>query len=210
MKTINGEIYLKVSEVANLTGINKHTIQFYNSKNLLPPVFRTAKNMVYYPEITVTILNIIKYLQERLSYSIDNIINLFSHYRINLKAKNEIIKSSLEILSFGLFQVVDPTQVPNLKKAIDLGLVEDKHFYFIKELDAVHVMNKLLSYDFGENLISSYISFAKQVSSFEKTLADTVVASDIPINELDILDIMHCLKPFIFNKATSEVFNKEL
>ncbi|RWS48081.1 hypothetical protein CKA56_15965, partial [Arcobacter venerupis] len=57
MKIIENKNYYKMSELVDLTALSNHTISFYDKKGLLPNTLSTSKNMKYYPEITITVLN---------------------------------------------------------------------------------------------------------------------------------------------------------
>ncbi len=77
MKTIEDKTYYKMSKLVELSNLNNHTISFYDKKGLLPNTVSTSKNMKYYPEITITVLNLIKYFKDNLNFSIDYIKELY-------------------------------------------------------------------------------------------------------------------------------------
>ncbi len=80
MKVIDRKNYYKMSELVELTNLSNHTISFYHKKGLLPKALSTSKNMKYYPEITITVLNMIKYFKDNLKFSIDYIKELINEY----------------------------------------------------------------------------------------------------------------------------------
>lgn len=59
------EANLRMKEIVERTGENKSTILHYIHLGLLPEPLRTSKNMAYYPESYIELLNIIRTLQNR-------------------------------------------------------------------------------------------------------------------------------------------------
>ena len=99
MKTIEDKTYYKMSKLVELSNLNNHTISFYDKKGLLPNTVSTSKNMKYYPEITITVLNLIKYFKDNLNFSIDYIKELFDYYQINFENRSDLILQSIQMLS---------------------------------------------------------------------------------------------------------------
>lgn len=59
------ESSLRMKDIVERTGENKSTILHYIHLGLLPEPLRTSKNMAYYPESYIELLNIIRTLQSR-------------------------------------------------------------------------------------------------------------------------------------------------
>ncbi len=59
------DAHLRMKEIVERTGENKSTILHYIHLGLLPEPLRTSKNMAYYPESYIELLNIIRTLQSR-------------------------------------------------------------------------------------------------------------------------------------------------
>ncbi len=95
MKTIDNKNYYKMSELVDLTGISNHTISFYYKKGLLPNTLSTSKNMKYYPEMTIMVLNLIKYFKNNHSFSIDYIKELFDYHNINFDNIKIVCRSQI-------------------------------------------------------------------------------------------------------------------
>ncbi len=57
--------HLRMKEIVERTGENKSTILHYIHMGLLPEPLRTSKNMAYYPESYVKLINIIRTLQSK-------------------------------------------------------------------------------------------------------------------------------------------------
>ena len=60
----HNEKLIKISELANLTGVSKQTIHFYMREGLLPPPVKTSNNMAYYGPEYIKDIQLIKELKE--------------------------------------------------------------------------------------------------------------------------------------------------
>jgi len=61
---VNENGHLKMSELAERSGVSAGTIKHYLREGLLPEPVRTSRNMAYYPEAFVERIRLIKRLQE--------------------------------------------------------------------------------------------------------------------------------------------------
>jgi len=211
MKTIEEKNYYKMSELVNLSQLSNHTISFYYKKGLLPNTLSTSKNMKYYPEITITVLNLIKYFKDNHSFSIDYIKELFDYYHINFNNRAELIIQSVQMLSNEIKNPISKNELINynLEKAIQINLIDDKEIYFKTEVEVIKTFHQLLEYDISIELITQYIKTAKKLAKLEKKLSDKVLDKIGILPEILILDILNRLKPFIFNQHTIAEFKKD-
>ena len=72
------EKYLKMKDLREKTGLPASTINYYLRNGLLPEPVKTGKNMAWYPESTISRLNLIKKLQERNRLTISEIAKIIS------------------------------------------------------------------------------------------------------------------------------------
>lgn len=211
MKLIKDEKYYKMSELVELTNLSNFTISFYDKKALLPNTISTSKNMKYYPEITITVLNLIKYFKENLNFSIDYIKELFDFYNINFQDRADLILQSIEMISS---EIKNPISKKDLEiycvnEAIELDLLDDKEIYFKTEIEVLKTFNELKKYDISTQLISEYVKTSKKLASMEKELSDKVMGKIGILPEILVLDILNSFKPYIFNRHTILEFKKE-
>jgi DNA-binding transcriptional MerR regulator len=208
MKTIENKNYYKMADLVKLTELSNYTIQFYAKKGLLPDTLSTSKNMKYYPEITLTVLNLIIYLKDHLSFSIDYIKELFDYFNVDFTNKGDLILQSIEMITTEIKSPIPKENLlsQNIQKAIDLKLIEDKTIYFKTEVEIIKTFNELLEYDVAHELIKEYINTSIHLAKLEKKLADKVIESKGELPEVLILNILNNLKPFIFNKQTIRAF----
>jgi DNA-binding transcriptional MerR regulator len=204
MKIIEEKNYYKMSELVELTNLSNHTISFYDKKGLIPNSVSTSINMKYYPEITVTVLNLIVYFKENLNFSIDYIKELFDYYNVDFENRSELILQSIEMISSEIKNPISKEKLinKNLKEAINIGLLEDKEIYFKTEIEILEIFDELLKYDISLELVQEYINTSKKLALLEKELSQKVFDKTGTIPEILVLNILNSLKPYIFNKQT--------
>lgn len=204
MKIIEEKNYYKMSELVELTNLSNHTISFYDKKGLIPNSVSTSINMKYYPEITVTVLNLIVYFKENLNFSIDYIKELFDYYNVDFENRSELILQSIEMISSEIKNPISKEKLinKNLQEAINIGLLEDKEIYFKTEIEILEIFDELLKYDISLELVEEYINTSKKLALLEKELSQKVFDKTGTIPEILVLNILNSLKPYIFNKQT--------
>lgn len=212
MKIIEERNYYKMSELVELSNLTKYTISFYDKKELLPNTLSTSKNMKYYPEITITVLNLIKYFKDHLNFSIDYIKELFDYYQINFDDRSDLILQSIQMISSEIKNPVSKQEllIQNIQKAIEVDLLDDKEIYFKTEVEVLNTFNELLKYDISIQLIAEYVKTSKKLASLEKELTSKVLDKTGKLPEILILDILSSFKPYIFNRHTIEEFKKDI
>ncbi|MCR8710681.1 MerR family transcriptional regulator [Aliarcobacter butzleri] len=211
MKIIEDKTYYKMSKLVELSNLNNHTISFYDKKGLLPNTVSTSKNMKYYPEITITVLNLIKYFKDNLNFSIDYIKELFDYYQINFENRSDLILQSIQMLSNEIKNPILKKDLlnKNIDEAIKLDLLDDKEVYFKTEIEVLDTFNELKKYDVSTELISQYVKTSKNLALLEKELTNKVLEKNGFLPEVLVLDILNKFKPYIFNRHTILEFKKE-
>ncbi|MCT7537711.1 MerR family transcriptional regulator [Aliarcobacter butzleri] len=211
MRIIEDKTYYKMSKLVELSNLNNHTISFYDKKGLLPNTVSTSKNMKYYPEITITVLNLIKYFKDNLNFSIDYIKELFDYYQINFENRSDLILQSIQMLSNEIKNPILKKDLlnKNIDEAIKLDLLDDKEVYFKTEIEVLDTFNELKKYDVSTELISQYVKTSKNLALLEKELTNKVLQKNGFLPEVLVLDILNKFKPYIFNRHTILEFKKE-
>lgn len=210
MKIIENKNYYKMSQLVELTNLSNHTISFYDKKGLLPNTLSTSKNMKYYPEITITVLNLIKYFKDNLNFSIDYIKELFDYYQINFDDRSDLILQSIQMLSSEIKNPIFKKDLlnQNIEEAIRLDLLDDKEVYFKTEIEVLNTFNELRKYDISTELINEYVKTSKKLALLEKELTSKVLEKNGFLPEVLVLDILNSFKPYIFNRHTIIEFKK--
>lgn len=210
MKVIENKNYYKMSELVEASTLSNYTISFYYKKGLLPNTLSTSKNMKYYPEITITVLNMIKYFKDNLNFSLDYIKELFDYYQINFENRADLILQSIQMLSSEIKNPINKKDldIDILNEAISLDLLDDKEVYFKTEIEVLNVYKQLREYDISTDLISEYVSTSKKLAILERKLSTKVLEKTGFLPEVLVLDILNAFKPYIFNRHTIEEFKK--
>jgi DNA-binding transcriptional MerR regulator len=211
MKIIDGKNYYKMSELVEQVDLSNHTIAFYHKKGLLPNTVNTSKNMKYYPEITITVLNLIIYFKDNLNFSIDYIKELFDYYRIDFDDRAELILQSIMMLSSEIKNPISKKDLDQelLKEAISLDLLDDKEIYFKTEIEVLRTYEELRKYDISTKLINEYVTTSKKLALLERELSTKVLEDTGYLPEVLVLDILNSFKPYIFNRHTIIEFKKD-
>lgn len=211
MKIIEDKNYYKMSELVEITNLSNFTISFYDKKGLLPNTLSTSKNMKYYPEITITVLNLIKYFKDNLNFTIDYIKELFDFYKVDFGNRSELIIQSIQMFSNDIKNPIlkEDLKDKNIEIAIKIELLKDKEIYFKTEIEILELFNELLKYDISIQLIEEYIKSAKKLAILEKELTSKVIEKVGFIPEILVLNTLNLLKPYIFNQQTIKEFKKE-
>jgi len=212
MKIIDEKNYYKMSELVEKTGLSNHTISFYHKKGLLPNTVSTSKNMKYYPEITITVLNMIKYFKDNLKFSIDYIKELFDYYKIDFDDRAELILQSIQMISSEIKNPILKKDLDKklLEQAIKLDLVDDREIYFKTEVEVLKVFDELRVYDISSTLIEEYVKTSKKLALLERELSTKVIEKNGYLPEVLVLNILNSFKPYIFNRHTIEEFKKDI
>ncbi len=122
--------------------------------------------MKYYPEITITVLNLIKYFKENLNFSIDYIKELFDYYNIDFDDRAELILQSIQMISNEIKNPIARKDLDKeiLEEAIKLDLVDNKDIYFKTEVEVINVYKELRAYEISTKLINEYVQTSKKTS----------------------------------------------
>lgn len=212
MKIIDDKNYYKMSELVEETELSNYTISFYYKKGLLPSTISTSKNMKYYPEITITVLNLIKYFKDNLSFSIDYIKELFDYYKIDFDDRAELILQSIQMISSEIKNPIPKKDLDKnlLEEAIRLDLINDREIYFKTEIEVIKVFEELRAYEISSHLIEEYVNTSKKLALIERELSRKVIEKNGYLPEVLVLDILNSFKPYIFNRHTIEEFKKDV
>jgi DNA-binding transcriptional MerR regulator len=199
-----------MSELAQKSSLSNHTISFYNKKGLLPDSISTSKNMKYYPAITLTVLNLIKYFKDNLNFPIDYIKELFDYYDIDFTQRDKLIINSLKMMAYEIKNPIkkESLQEYSIDMAISIGLLEDKDIYFKTDIEILYIFSELKEYNVATKLIKEYIQSAKRLATIEKELSDKVSDERGDVPEILVLEILNKFKPYIFNKETIKKFEE--
>jgi DNA-binding transcriptional MerR regulator len=72
-KRADGELYYRIGEVAERTGLTQRTLRFYEERGLLPPPVRMESGFRLYTEEDIQRIQLVRQLQEMLGFSLSEI-----------------------------------------------------------------------------------------------------------------------------------------
>jgi len=206
---------LKMKELMQLTGESKSTVLYYVKEGLLPEPEKPKPNVHLYDEECVQIIKFIKYLQSNLSYSIAQIQTILQLNNFNFDSSFEILIHSLEHLSGikssnryseqELLKLVDLTS-EELEEYKAKGYVYERFDgYTDKEIEVIHLLQRVKQTGFDESLLKQYVDAATQLAQQEyQTGAALLNNSDNQVNQNYrlIFDLILMFKPYVFNMLT--------
>lgn len=73
------ENYYKISEVVEITGEKKSTIQHYINEGMITEIYHKNKNMAYYNEFVIYKIKYINYLKENFKYTTKELVEIFQN-----------------------------------------------------------------------------------------------------------------------------------
>lgn len=148
---------MKMKELSEATGVNSATIRYYINEGLLPKPYKTHKNMAYYDESYIRLINFIKKMQKEhflpldvikkaiTEVGLENAAEMLDELTEKLIQKNEtdlVAAPELSDIEQPLTQaeVIEQTGLPeeDFIAAVDAGfLVKDKNGRF--DAENVHI-----------------------------------------------------------------------
>ena len=176
---------LKMATLVEKSGITKSTILFYVKEGLLPSPKKPKPNVHLYHDSSIAILQFIKYLQDNLHYSIQEIKSIIKDNKIDFNNDSQSVINYL--IAMG-------------------GLTKTQEIEDIKQrAKAMHV---------DESLFDAYEKQAKKLAKLEYEMGAKLLESqekneDNALQKL-LFDILLTLKPHIFNQATLKEHKKRV
>jgi len=202
----------KMKELTELTGESKSTILYYLKEGLLPEPQKPKPNVALYDESCVNIIKFIKYLQNRFSYSINDIKTIFKNNQFEFDNSFESLINSIELIGGDMPSAYSKEEFlkkanitkEELKEFTKKGYIVNSNFSS-QELEIAQILKqaKELNLDFA--LIDKYVKYAKELAKLENTIGSKLLADDTKSHnrryEL-LFDLILKLKPYIFNSYT--------
>ncbi|MDY6824399.1 MAG: MerR family transcriptional regulator [Thermodesulfobacteriota bacterium] len=152
---------MKMKELSEATGVNSATIRYYINEGLLPKPYKTHKNMAYYDERYIRLINFVKKMQKEHFLPLDvikkaigdvgleNAPNMLDELTERLAQKNDAELPSPPLVAeneqpLTKDDVIEKTGIPreDFDAAVDAGfLVQNKEGMF--DAENVHIASLL-------------------------------------------------------------------
>ena len=214
---------LKMKELIQKTGESKSTILFYVKEGLLPQPQKPKPNVHLYHDNSVEIVRFIKYLQNKLFYSIADIKNIFKRNNFDFDNSFEMLINSVELISEGRGeQTYDEESFLELAEISPQKLQQYKQNSYIfthdgvytqKELEIVSILKSAEKLGFDMSLLDEYVITAKNLAKKENESGSKLLKDDSTTHNQRykfLFDLILILKPYIFNKHTVAEYSKRI
>ena len=216
----------KISELVAQTNVPKSTILYYIREGVLPEAKKLKSNVHRYNEEHIELIKYIKYMQQDMGSSIEQIKNILQH-------KNQSLSSSFTMLA-PLMQTLSlvPAGAPNYTRAqfikhydIDTELLDqllkdnilvllsdDK--YTDKEASIIRLVENFIEMGVEYTLLKEYVYHAKALAELECRLQVKLCAIRNDENFSTLWKIMFetlfNAKEYLFNRYTYKALFKSL
>lgn len=173
-----------MSQLVQDSGVSKSTILYYIKEGLLPEPSKPKPNVHLYDEKYIKILNFIKYLQEQMHYSIEEIKTIMIDNNFDFSKESDDLINYLIAIS---------------------GSKQKAEIDEIKKLCII--------YDIDDELLGEYYACANKLAKLEYEMGAKLLANkNNKNNSLHALffDIILTYKPYIFNQATIKEHQKRI
>ena len=214
----------KISEVVAKTNVPKSTILYYIKEGLLPEAKKVKSNVHKYSDEHIELLRYIKYMQETLGSSIEDI-------KQALKKKNDSFSGSYTMLAplmntlsgdSGLEKYSKDEFCEHFdinKKLLDKLLKDNiviplNNEYTKKDATIVTLVEHFLEVGVKYDILKSYVKHAKALSELElqmqKNLCEVKNEQNFSTLWKIMFDTLFSAKEYIFNRLTYKVLYQAL
>jgi DNA-binding transcriptional MerR regulator len=206
----------KISEVVAKTNVPKSTILYYIKEGLLPEAKKIKHNVHKYSDEHIELIKYIKYMQESLGSSIDEI-------KEALKNKNSSFSGSYTMLAPLMQTLCDDAGLEQFSKenfleyfALDKELVEKllkdeivipvNGYFTKKDATMVTLVEHFLEVNVPYTLLKEYIYHAKSLAKIEEEMLQNLcdVRNEENFTTLwkIMFDTLFYAKKYLFNRAS--------
>ncbi|WP_457749621.1 MerR family transcriptional regulator [Sulfurimonas sp.] len=210
----------KISEVVAKTNVPKSTILYYIKEGLLPEAKKIKHNVHKYSNEHIELIKYIKYMQESMGSSIDEI-------KAALEKKNDSFSSSYTMLAPLMNTLSGETGLKHYDKkefieyfALDASLVDtllqdeiimplNEAEFSKKDASVVTLVEHFLEVGLDYTILKEYVKHAKILSKLEKQMQESLcdVRNEENFTTLwkIMFDTLFQTKEYIFNRATYKI-----
>jgi DNA-binding transcriptional MerR regulator len=216
----------KMSDLVAKTNVPKSTILYYIKEGLLPEAKKIKANVHKYNNEHIELIKYIKYMQEKMGSSIDEI-------KLALKSKNESFSSSYSMLAPLMNSLSGETiALPHYKKDafiehfdIDENLLEQllkdniiiplaQHDYTQREASIINLVENFIEVGVDYTVLKEYVKHAKIISELEQKMQKDLCSVKNEENFSTLwkimFDTLFDAKEYIFNRSTYKALHQSL
>jgi len=216
----------KISEVVAKTGVPKSTILYYIKEGMLPEAEKLKANVHRYGEEHVELLKYIRYMQEQLGSSNDQIKAALKNANRSLSSSLTMIQPMMNTLShipadaehytkaafidaFGL----DPKRVEHLLKT-EVLLPTSPDDFTRADAAVVNLAEMFERVGVPPGILKTYAEHARALAVLERKMQQSLcnVRTDENFSTLwkIMLETLFTAKPYLFDRSTYQTFMSAL
>lgn len=172
----------KISELVELTHVPKSTILYYIKEGLLPEAQKLKSNVHRYNEEHVELIKYIKYMQQEMGSSIEQIKGILQHKNQSMASSFSMLAPLMETLSgipatakhYTRQEFIDYFDVEPvlLEQLLSDGILvpTGKDDFTDKEASIIRLVEDYLEIGLDYTLLKTYVNQAKAMADLERQL----------------------------------------
>lgn len=172
----------KISELVELTHVPKSTILYYIKEGLLPEAQKLKSNVHRYNEEHVELIKYIKYMQQEMGSSIEQIKGILQHKNQSMASSFSMLAPLMETLSgipatathYTKQEFIDYFDVESmlLEQLLSDGILvpTSKDDFTDKEASIIRLVEDYLEIGLDYTLLKTYVDQAKAMADLERQL----------------------------------------
>lgn len=216
----------KISEVVAKTNVPKSTILYYIKEGLLPEAKKIKSNVHKYSDEHIELIKYIKYMQEKMGSSIDEI-------KLALENKNDSFSGSYSMLAplmntlsgesitlqhytkseFIEHFDIDPLLLDQLLHD-NILMPLDTNDFTQKEASILNLAESFIEVGVDYSILKEYVKHAKIIAKLEQKMQKDLCAVKNEENFTTLwkitFDTLFSTKKYIFNHSTHQVLHQTL
>jgi len=216
----------KMSELVAKTNVPKSTILYYIKEGLLPEAKKIKANVHRYNQEHVELIKYIKYMQETMGSSIDEIKMILKNKNNSFSSSYTMLEPLMNTLSGGVSGLEQYTKEEfveffDLKKdLLEILLLDDilqplnGVVYTQQEAAIVNLVGHFLDVGVDYGILKEYVKHAKVISQLEQQMQKSLcsVRNEHNFSTLwkIMFDTLFNAKEYIFNHTTYNVLHQSL
>ena len=216
----------KISEVVTKTNVPKSTILYYIKEGLLPEAKKIKANVHKYSDEHIELIKYIKYMQESMGSSIDEIKTALQNkngsfsgsYTMLAPLMNTLSKEPAHYTQYNKKRFIEHFDIDKklLERLEAEGIVipVTQGQYTKKDASIINLVEYFLEVGVSYEILKEYVKQAKILSELEKKMQEELCAVRTEENFTTLWKIMFetlfNAKEYIFNRATYKVLYKSL
>ena len=216
----------KMSDLVTKTNVPKSTILYYIKEGLLPEAKKIKANVHKYSDEHIELIKYIKYMQEKMGSSIDEI-------KLVLKTKNDSFSSSYSMLAplmntlsgesttlqhYTRFEFIEYFDIDEslLEQLLNDNILIplDENDFTQKEASIVNLVESFIEVGVDYTVLKEYVKHAKIISELEQKMQKDLCSVKSEDNFSTLWKIMFetlfSTKEYIFNRSTHRVLHQSL